>query len=90
MSFSFTASGTPAECIAKVGQDAAVAPQFPQAFADAINGQLSGLPADSSVSLSANGHTGWGEAQTRGEISMHVNINVMAAVHPSAADPSAE
>lgn len=84
MSFSFSASGTPKEAIRRVGEQAAVAPQCPQAFADAINGQLSALPEDASVSLSAYGHTGWGEAQTQGEISLHVTINVTAAAHPSA------
>lgn len=84
MSFSFTASGTPSEAIATVGQEAANTPQCPQAFADTINNQLTTLPADSSVSLSCYGHTGWGSAQTKGEISLHVTINVTAASHPGA------
>lgn len=84
MSFSFTASGTPKEAIASVGHEAANQPQVPQAFADAINGQLSALPEDASVSISCYGHTGWGEAQTQGEISLHATINVTSAKHPSA------
>jgi S-adenosylhomocysteine hydrolase len=83
MSFSFTASGTPAEAIATVGQEAAVS-ACPQEFADAINNQLSGLPADASVSISCYGHVGWGTAQTQGEIGLHATINVTAANHPSA------
>lgn len=84
MSFSFTASGTPGEAIATVGKQAASAPQVPQEFADAINNQLSGLPADASVSLACHGHTGWAEAQTAGNISLHVEISITAAQHPSA------
>jgi S-adenosylhomocysteine hydrolase len=84
MSFSFTASGTPAEAIATVGQEAANQPCCPQAFADAINGELGALPADSSVSISCYGHTGFGSAQTKGEIGLHVTINVTTSKHPSA------
>lgn len=84
MSFSFTTSGTPKAAIAEVGKQAALLDQLPQAFADAINGQLSGLPIDSSVVVACHGHTGWGEAQTAGQISMVVSINVVAAEHPSA------
>lgn len=89
MSFSFTAAGTPKQAIATVGQQAAVMPQCPQAFADAINGQLAGLPENATVDLQAYGHTGFGAAQTKGEISLHVTINVKAATHPEA-QPAAE
>ena len=84
MSFSFSATGTPKEAIATVGQQAATQQQVPQEFADAINNQLSALPEDASISLSCHGHTGWGQAQTKGEISMHVSIQVTAANHPTA------
>ena len=84
MSFSFSASGTPGEAIATVGQEAATK-QVPQVFADAINNQLSALPADASVSVSAYGHTGWGSAQTSGEISLHATIQVRTANAPEPA-----
>jgi hypothetical protein len=87
MSFSFSASGTPSEVIAKVGQEAAVTPECPQQFADAINNQLTRLPAGATVSLSAYGHTGWGSAQTKGEISLHATVNV-EAVASVAAEPA--
>lgn len=90
MSFSFSASGTPKQAIRIVGEEAAVAPQVPQAFADAINGQLAALPEDASVSLTAHGHTGWGVAQTKGEISLHLTISVTSAKHPTAEQPSSE
>lgn len=88
MSFSFSASGTPAEAIGTVGQQAASTPQCPQAFADAVNGQLSALPSDAHVNVTCYGHTGLGAAQTQGEISLHVTIHVTTAKHPSA-QPSA-
>lgn len=81
MSFSFTASGTPGEAIREVGQQAAVQ-QVTQAFADAVNDQLSRLPGDATVELTCHGHTGWGEAQTRGEISLHATIKVTTARSP--------
>lgn len=86
MSFSFKAAGAPQAVIAKVGAAAASAPQFPQAFADAINLQLDALPAHASVQLNTYGHTGWGEAQTAGEISMHVSMIVSAPRRPERED----
>lgn len=89
MSFSFSANGNPKNCIATVGQQAASTPQVPQEFADAISNQLSGLPAHASVSLSAYGHTGWGEGQTQGEISLHLTMQVAVGPLPEDA-PAAE
>jgi hypothetical protein len=88
MSFSFTASGTPKNCIATIGQQAAVSDSCPQAFADAINGELAALPERSHVSVSCYGHTGWGTAQTKGEISLHATINVLVDERP--VDPPVE
>jgi hypothetical protein len=89
MSFSFSASGTPGQCIATVGKEAANQPDCPQAFADAINLQLSALPDDAKVSLSANGSTKLGTGQTRGTISLGVTIDVVSARHPDGkAEPS--
>lgn len=85
MSFSFTATGTPRQAIAEVGQQAANTPQVPQPFADAINNQLSALPDGASVTVTCHGHTGWGAAQTAGQISLHATIDVVAEKNPAAA-----
>ena len=82
MSFSFTAQGTPAEAIATVAEVAEVDPGVPTALGDLINEQLSLLPTDAQIDLAASGHTGWGQAQTAGEINLSVVIKVKAAQHP--------
>lgn len=84
MSFSFQANGTPGDAIRTVGQQVA-AQQAPQPFGDAINNVLSQLPKEAKVTLNAYGHTGWGEAQTRGSLNLHVDIDVVAQA-PKAAD----
>jgi hypothetical protein len=87
MSFSFTAAGKPGEVIAKVGHQAANSEQFPQAFADAINGQLSALPDTVHVNLACNGHTGWAEGQTSGHINMNAQMQI-EPFDPGAAQPA--
>lgn len=72
MSFSFTASGNREAALATVGQQ----PSAPPEFVALIQSQLSLLPEDATVSLSAYGHTGWGKDQIAGEISLHCSINV--------------
>lgn len=87
MSFSFTANGKPKDIIREVGQQAAVNPQLPQDFADAINLQLGQLPEDAAVGLTCHGHTGWGQAQTFGKIELHVELIITAMNHPAAKPP---
>src|SRR4051812_28838242 len=79
MSFSFNAAGTPKECIAEVGKAAANQPAIPNQFADAINGQLAGLPDDSEVTLVAFGHTGWSEGQMVGQLNLHATLDVRSS-----------
>lgn len=88
MSFSFQASGSPGDAIREVGQQAAIQ-KVPQEFADAINNQLAGLPKNAAVRVTAHGHTGWGEAQTSGTLSLHVDIEAVAHA-PKAAEPAEE
>ncbi|MEJ7831325.1 MAG: hypothetical protein WKF79_00285 [Nocardioides sp.] len=76
MSFSLTTNGSPGEVIREVSLQSANSPQIPQAFANAIIEQLTALPTNASVMLSAMGHTGWGNAQTRGQISMSATMEV--------------
>jgi hypothetical protein len=89
MSFSFTASGSPREVIAEVGRQAAQTPQIPQRFADALNEQLHGLPAEAEVTLSTYGHTGWQENATSGQISLHATADVRL-VRPASAEAATE
>lgn len=84
MSFSFAVDGNPSEVARELGRQAAVTPQLPRGFADALAEQLALLPQDAAVSLTCEGSTGWGEAQTRGEIKLNASISVLAASHPSA------
>lgn len=86
MSFSFKTVGSPSAAIAEVGKQAANQPQVPQSFADAVNEQLGGLPGDSTVTVTCHGHTGWGTGQTAGRISLHVDIDCVAAKHPAASE----
>lgn len=73
MSFSFSTTGTREEVLSRVG----TAPQdsnAPEDFCTVIASQLSLLPENASVQLSAFGHTGWGQSQLSGEISLHCTI----------------
>lgn len=82
MSFSFNAAGTPKECIAEVGKQAASQPAVPNQFADAINSQLSRLPEDAEVTLVAFGDTGWHEGQNVGQLAMHATLDVRSSRPP--------
>lgn len=76
MSFSFNAAGRPKEVIGVVGNNAANMQEVPNAFGDAIIGQLQSLPEDADVTLVCTGHTGWDDSQQSGEISLHAVISV--------------
>lgn len=82
MSFSFNASGAPGKVIDEVRQLAATTDEIPLAFADSVIVQLGLIPDQSKVGVRIKGHTGWGRAQTKGQINLHVEIDVVAPSNP--------
>lgn len=75
MSFSFTAAGTPKEIIATVGKEGANNEALPNAFADAVIGQLERLPDDVETTLSCYGHTERNPGQLSGNLLLHAQID---------------
>ena len=77
MSFSFTAnSATPDQVKQLVDDQAAANPNLTEAFAAAVKEQVDAVPTNSRISFSCYGHTGWGENQVGGEISLHFAMQV--------------
>lgn len=82
--FSITATGTANEAIGAFAQQAATA-GLPSAFTDAINLQLSTLPPEAKVVVQCDAKLGWGEAQTKGQLTLNLTIDVATGRHPSEA-----
>lgn len=82
MAFSFDLEGTPERVRVALAHEASANQQLPQPFVDVIDGQLALLPEGASVKMAVAGKTGWGQAQTRGKISLSMNIEVLAVAHP--------
>jgi hypothetical protein len=74
MSFSFHAAGSPKDCIAEVGKQAA-GQGVPQGFADSVNDQLSGLPENAEVTVTCTGNTGRNPGQMQGNILLQGQID---------------
>lgn len=75
MSFSTTQSGSAAEVREAVKAQFAEGDHWPDPFAAAIDAELAKLDQDRPVSLVAHGHS-WGEGQTAGNITLHLDISV--------------
>jgi hypothetical protein len=74
--FVFTTTGPIADARTDLAAAPAAQPDFPQAAADFITGQLAAIPDDKTVTITASGDLDWVEGQIAGTLSMAALIVV--------------